>query len=121
MARFESTANNNLDDGRWIIWKNALGLARNHWFAGTGLGSFQYAQIPFRQLPQKSWSEHTENHYLETLCDAGLPGLMLLGAAVCLSAMTVNRLLIHGRSTEDRGLGLAGNRRALECDFPLRR
>jgi O-antigen ligase len=79
LSRFELVQGlKNFDGGRFLLWKNALLVLKDHPWAGTGLGSFNWI-FPSYQSEQfiLGWS-HVHNDYLELAIELGLPAFLLL-------------------------------------------
>jgi len=69
-------------DNRLAIWRDTLGLIRQHPLVGTGLGSFSvvypFVQTTFLNL----LVEHAHCDYLEVASELGLPGGMLVFGSI---------------------------------------
>ncbi len=94
-------------DGRWWLWSEAWDATSHLMPAGSGLGTFRYAFRLYQQQPSASWFYHAENIYVQTLVEAGAPGIALLVAGLVLVATACWRLL----TTQDPwsyALGIAG-------------
>lgn len=77
-------------DTRTNIWREALTATPEFWTTGSGLGTFRYLFEHYRRgVTDQHWYEHAENQYVESLFDAGLPGLVLLLTALALMAYTL--------------------------------
>lgn len=94
------------DNGRLPHWRDALTGISEHWLTGTGLGTYRYAYLPY-QSGSQAWFIHAENQYLETTLELGIPGLLVLLAAIAIVTWTAFCLLSGGDSIQF-ALGAAG-------------
>lgn len=112
---------------RTAIWRDTLGLIRQHPLLGTGLGTFPivYTQVQTAFLTQFVNSAH--NDYLEYASDLGIPGAALLFGGILW--LLVRLIAFSLRDTRDGyekalALGCAGSIAALLMhsftDFNLR-
>jgi O-antigen ligase len=67
---------------RWSMWANALHVVRQSPVLGTGLGTLAVAVTPFQTAFVDRVFDHAHNDYLEFAAELGLPGALLLFAAV---------------------------------------
>jgi len=70
--------------GRVTLWKNSLGIVRDHPLTGTGMGSFVNAYTAYQTEAIDLTVEHAHNDYIEVLAETGLLGGALLLAALWL-------------------------------------
>lgn len=84
---------------RFLIWERAWQLLRSSPWLGVGLGMFPLVWPPFRHPEDGSAGYFAHNDYLQIWIEAGLPGLMLLLAA--LGLMTVQYVRWHRRRDVD--------------------
>ncbi len=72
---------------RTIYWARAMDVWRAHEFAGAGAGSFDQAQLRYRDQPAQG--RHAHGYIHQTLADLGLIGLALslIGVAAWLYAV----------------------------------
>lgn len=94
-------------DGRWEIWADARLAATDLLPMGSGLGTFRYAYRLYEQQAHRVWFYHAENQYVQTLVEAGVPGVLLLLAALLLLATACWHLL-RARDPWSYALGIAG-------------
>ncbi|PIQ95814.1 MAG: hypothetical protein COV67_12845 [Nitrospinae bacterium CG11_big_fil_rev_8_21_14_0_20_56_8] len=80
---------------RWIIWKTAFEIFKDHWLTGTGPWTFSLPFPVYKDAvlqggePQYVLEElgrvnHAHNLFLQTAADTGLPGVLLLLAILAL-------------------------------------
>lgn len=67
---------------RWSMWANALHVVRLSPVLGTGLGTMAVAVTPFQTAFVDRVFDHAHNDYLEFAAELGLPGALLLFAAI---------------------------------------
>jgi O-antigen ligase len=68
---------------RPVLWRNSLGIFRDHPLLGVGMGSFVTAYPRYETGAQDLIVEHAHNDYVEALAETGLiGGLLVLGALV---------------------------------------
>ncbi len=86
-------------------WRDSLRLAASSPVLGHGLGAFHDAYPRFKRGHGIVRVEHSENDYVETLAETGIPGLALalLGLALLLAAAL--RGIAAGRDPTVRGIG----------------
>ena len=70
--------------GRVALWKDALGIFRDHPLTGAGMGSFVTAYPPYETDAQDLIVEHAHNDYVEALTETGMLGGVLILAALVL-------------------------------------
>jgi O-antigen ligase len=70
--------------GRPILWKDSLQIFRDHPLAGTGLGSYVTVYPLYQTEASDLVTEHAHNDYLEALTETGVPGGILIFAALLL-------------------------------------
>jgi O-antigen ligase len=69
---------------RLTLWKNSLGILRDHPWAGAGMGSFVTAYPPHQTEASDLITEHAHNDYVEALAETGLLGGLLILTALVL-------------------------------------
>lgn len=94
-------------DQRLAHWNDSLNAAPRFLIAGSGLGSYRHAYLPFETTATDEWFYFAENQYLQALFEAGLPGLILLLLALGLSLSAAYRLLVSAADPFDRGFAAA--------------
>ena len=82
-----------LENGRLGHWKDGFATAQKFLATGSGLGTYGYVYLTNEQNNKNAWFDHAHNQYLETLVDAGIPGLLLLLAALTMVACAIGRNL----------------------------
>src|SRR6267154_3606904 len=94
MSRFETLGQeyNLIGQNRISIWRDTLGLIRQHPFLGTGLGSFLVAYTSVQTAFLSLLVEHAHCDYLEVATELGLPGAILVfGSIFWVLAQTARR------------------------------
>lgn len=110
VKRFESidTLSESTIDARLDTWRDTLPAALDHGWFGTGLGSYRSVHRLYRTDPELQLFEYAENQYVQSVVEAGLPGLVLLLMALAVSYWYVSFLLARGSSGRTIGTGLFG-------------
>lgn len=70
--------------GRPALWRNSLGILRDHLWVGAGMGSFVTVYPPYQTEPSDLVTEHAHNDYIEALTETGLAGGVLILTALAL-------------------------------------
>lgn len=80
------TSFENSDLSRIGIWSVSGEIAKDHWMAGTGLGSFEdvYRLYENPDTVTTTYVNHAHNDYLQAIVEFGLPGTIILLAGVIL-------------------------------------
>ena len=65
---------------RTDIWISLLAAVRDHWLAGTGLGTFSYVSPLYHPVDAGGFYDHAHNDYLEFLMDVGVTGVAIAAA-----------------------------------------
>ncbi len=111
IQRFELFDSDNtttlLSDGRLPHWRSSLQAAKAHFPAGSGLGSYAYAYLPYQTTGSDKWFHHADNLWLEMLVEQGIVGLVLTFAVLFLWIRTLLRMT-HSVDPIDHGLRVAG-------------
>jgi len=83
---------------RISIWRDTLGLVRQHPLLGTGLGTFSVAYTSVQTVFLTQLVDHAHCDYLEVASELGLPGgILLFGSIFWILARAVRRY----RKSED--------------------
>ncbi len=102
-------ADNLLQGGRPIYWKNVLGMIGRFPLLGTGLGTFGYVYPAFEAAGGgEGVLLHAHNDYLEFFSELGLAGTILLGGAVILLILKAFMMWRTRVNPEMKGLALGG-------------
>jgi O-antigen ligase/tetratricopeptide (TPR) repeat protein len=64
--------------GRVEMWQAAFAVWRDHWFAGSGGGTFVTAVLPYRDDRRFLTWDHAHDDWIEWLSDTGLVGVLAL-------------------------------------------
>jgi O-antigen ligase len=84
--------------GRITVWRDCLGILRDHPLSGTGLGTFVTAFPRYQRGAQDLITEHAHNDYLEGLTETGLlGGVLILGALGLLLGTAFRNLAVNLR------------------------
>lgn len=87
-------------DDRWHHWQAATQAAAAYLPAGSGLGTYGYASLPFQNNTYDGWYKQAHNQYLETLVESGLLGLLLVTLFLTATGARVFQLLRSPRNSE---------------------
>lgn len=77
--RFDLLAPGKFDDVRFLLWRPALEIWRDHFWTGAGPAHFNERFRPYRPLAVQMRPERVHNDYLNTLADWGIIGLGIIG------------------------------------------
>lgn len=88
------TSFENSDLSRLGIWSVSGEIAKDHWMAGTGLGSFEdvYRLYENPDTVTMKFVNHAHNDYLQAIVEFGLPGTIIVLAGVVLLLVLFVRL-----------------------------
>jgi O-antigen ligase len=67
---------------RPALWKDSLGIFRDHPLLGAGMGSFVTVYPAYQSEPQDLVTDHAHSDYVEALAETGLIGGVLIFAAL---------------------------------------
>ncbi len=82
--------------GRVAIWKDSIGIFRDHWLAGAGMGSFPTVYPVYQTEASDLVTEHAHNDYVEALTETGtLGGVLILAALVLFIRITFSNLAVR--------------------------
>lgn len=117
ITRFEFFDNNGgntvLSDGRFEHWPDGLAAGIAHLPAGSGLGTYGYAYLPFQNhagndaAKQQAWFAHADNLWLELFVEQGILGLLFASVIIVVIALSLRRLH-HSPDPIDQGLRIGG-------------
>jgi O-antigen ligase len=87
---FDSSIQNDL---RSVFYATTWRAIRDHWLAGTGLGTFTLIYPSYERTGQivSVYANHAHDEYLELWLETGLAGLVLVGIFCCLVARHFSR------------------------------
>lgn len=97
-----------LADARFEHWKEAIPAAQHFLPLGAGFGTYGYSYLPFNPKPANGWFTYAHNQYLETMLEAGIPGMALLLIAMWLLLRACLRLCNSERTATEQAIGVAG-------------
>jgi hypothetical protein len=90
------------------VARASLPIIRDYPWVGTGGGTFKFVFFHYRPSEITGYWDHTHNDLIEICTDAGLLGLLLLGALVVHSTTRSIGLLTRSADQMARGIGFAG-------------
>lgn len=67
---------------RYTVYENTFAMAKDFLTCGTGLGSFLYIYPKYKTLTSQAIFDHAHNDYIELFSECGIPGCLILIAAV---------------------------------------
>jgi hypothetical protein len=97
-----------LEDGRVKNWQAAMRAVKDHWWVGTGYGSYRYAYGPYESESASQWLLHAENIFVEVLLEGGVVGLLLLVLGTVFLASCCWQLLNTPGTKPDWYIGVGG-------------
>ena len=97
-SRFSRTNPQNLD-GRALVWKDALDVARKYPVAGTGLNTYSIAMIFYQRYNRPTRYSQAHNDYLQLAAEGGLLLTVPAAFAVIVFARAVRRRFARETST----------------------
>jgi O-antigen ligase len=80
-------------ESRPTLWRNSLGIFRDHPWWGAGMGSFATVYPHYETVPSDLVTEHAHNDYVEALTETGLLGAVLILAGLLLFIPNIFRNL----------------------------
>ncbi len=80
-------------------WSDSLQSLGEMGLLGSGLGSYPVIQRIYGQTNERYAFEYAENQFVQTLVDAGIPGLILLVSAIALLTYLAWFALRHGSNS----------------------
>ena len=94
--------------GRIDHWQEVEPLIKDFPRTGTGLGTYQLVNPVYLSRNQGAWYQHAENQYLETLAEAGFPGLALFVIGLLLIVYASARSIRSDQEGRQLASGLCG-------------
>jgi len=96
-TRFSAAARRTGVQSRTVVWRESLPAIRDHFWTGTGLGTFWVVYPAYRQVPSEMRWNETHNDYLQVFFETGLPGFLIaMWFLWRLAAWLIPRLLNDG-------------------------
>lgn len=95
------------NNGRLEHWPASLRAAKAYFPAGSGLGSYAFAYLPYQDVGSGAWFHHADNLWLEVLVEQGIVGLVLVLSVLGIWIRTLQRMT-HSVDPIDHGLRVAG-------------
>lgn len=103
--------------GRLYIWRDVLGLIRDHWLLGVGAGGFEHGFEPYRTDLLKNAIAHAHSEPLEWVAETGALGGLALVASAVVAARGLPKTLEPDREALLLGIGCVAMHATF--DFPL--
>ncbi len=75
--RFSTAARRTGVQTRTGVWRESLPAIRDHFWMGTGLGTFWVVYPRYRQAPSEMRWNELHNDYLQVFFETGLPGFLI--------------------------------------------
>lgn len=89
---------------RFGIWYKSLAMLRDHFFAGIGMGGYEFlSPVYLQDMPARVWYDRAHNEYVELTIELGIP-MMLLFLAWVGKGMNGFGLALLQTKRERRGL-----------------
>ena len=97
----------NVGGPAWVEWAgfrktvaaDSLRMLRDHPLSGVGLGNFETAYPRYQSFASDLWIDHAHNDYVEAVAETGLPGALLILAALAMFL----RMAFGNRAIEPSG------------------
>jgi tetratricopeptide (TPR) repeat protein/O-antigen ligase len=105
-------------DARSTVWSGALEVIGRHPLSGLGRGGFETAFPRFRLDPERNTYSHVENDWLQLVVDLGIPGGLLVAAALLWTWWSAARRRDLSRVEIGALAGLAALGAHAAFDFP---
>ena len=95
--------------GRFVAWKDTLGMIKDFPLLGSSVGTFQYLHPKYKsaEIGTLFW-EHAHNDYLELLSEMGVLGFLLVCTGMGFFFFRVAKLLQARKDPYVRGVTLGG-------------
>lgn len=95
-----------LDDPRVTHWQDGLNACWHYLPGGSGLGTYQYAHLPFQKRGGDRWFVHADGMPVEWLLEGGVWLLLLVTVGIALIFQDVFRIAKKRREREGDALAL---------------
>lgn len=107
-AQFPTTDGSTLSsDGRLNHWRDGMTAARAYLPAGSGLGTYAYAYLPYQAYSSFKWYHHADNLWLELLVEQGVVGILFAGVILAIWIWSLVKLS-DAANPIDQGLRVTG-------------
>jgi len=99
-----------LEASRLGVWRDSVAIIRDYPLAGTGLGTYRWANRRYQSSRFHLVSDHAHNDYLEFAAEIGIPAALLLFLGLWVLEIRVAMRALSLRSVRERILaaGCAG-------------
>ena len=95
-------------DQRWEHWKNGWHTAIKHLPAGSGAGTYGYAQNAEQTNDQNVWFREAHNHYIEVMTESGIIGIAIFVFGLAYLMRRSSKVFRLAASREWSSWGLVG-------------
>lgn len=95
-------------DQRWEHWKNGWHTAMKHMPAGSGAGTYGYAQNAEQTNDQNVWFREAHNHYIEVMTESGIIGIAIFVLGLAYLMRRSSKVFRLAASREWSSWGLVG-------------
>ena len=86
--------------GRRKIWSANLAAIQDGWQTGSGAGTHPFIYPAYLKQPSHREFTHAENSYLQLATENGLPGIVLMTAAIGCLVFWLGRAIVRSSSTK---------------------
>ena len=97
-----------LEEGRFSIWKSTYNIFKDYPILGTGFGSFVYVFPSYSLRSNQLEVNHAHNDWLELLSDTGILGLLTMGSGVFYLSIFSLRNVLKTKSDSQIWIFLGG-------------
>lgn len=95
-------------DDRFDHWKAGAATALHYFPLGSGLGTYGFAHIPFKQRDSDSWYRNAHNQYLEVLTESGVIGIAIVVSGIVVVGRRSWQVLTKSSDAGEVAVGAAG-------------
>ncbi|WP_417734173.1 O-antigen ligase family protein [Rosistilla oblonga] len=95
-------------DDRFDHWVAGGATAVHYLPFGSGIGTYGFAHLPFKQRDTNSWYRNAHNQYLEVLTESGLIGIAIIVLGIVLLARRCWAVFTQNSDSVQIAMGAAG-------------
>ena len=95
-------------DDRYQHWRAGFAAAVHYLPAGSGIGTYGFAYLPFKFRDTNDWYRSAHNQYLEVLTESGLIGILLVLGGVVLLGRQCWSVFRYSDEPSQIAIGAAG-------------